>query len=55
MEEKQEQVVQEVEQNVSETEVVAENADGTVAATPDGKPKNKFISGMDKFFGISKS
>lgn len=55
MEEKQEQVVQEVEQNVSETEVVAENADGTVAATPDGKPKNKFISGMDKFFGVSKS
>ena len=55
MEEKQEQVVQEVEQNVSETEVVAENVDGTVAATPDGKPKNKFISGMDKFFGVSKS
>ena len=41
MEEKQEQVVQEVEQNVSETEVVAENADGTVAAPPDGKPKKQ--------------
>lgn len=55
MEEKQEQIVQEVEQNVSDSEIQAENAGEAVATMPSGKPKNKFLSGLDNFFGVSKS
>ena len=54
MEEKQEQIVQENEQNVSDS-VAQPQDNGEVAIMPEGKPKNKFITKLDNFFGVSKS
>lgn len=55
MEEKQEQLVQETEQNVSDFDANAEANGDAAMLTPEKKPANKFIAKLDGFFGVSKS